>query len=96
MRISSPKSIRDVISSTLQRLGHSKKIKQCEVVDVWPSIVGEQISKIATAERMEHGKLFVKVSRSTWRNELIFLKQELIERINKTMDQEIVQDIIFK
>ena len=45
---------------------------------------------------MRDGKLFVHVPQAEWRNELIFLKKDLIEKINTTMHQDIVNDIIFR
>jgi len=45
---------------------------------------------------MRDGKLFVHVSQAEWRNELIFLKKDLIEKINTSMHQDIVNDIIFR
>ena len=96
MRALAPKSIGSAIESALSDLGLGKKVRQYEVLDRWQEIVGEQIANVATAERISEGKLFVSVSRAPWRNELLFLKKELIERINKAMHQDIVKDIIFR
>jgi predicted nucleic acid-binding Zn ribbon protein len=96
MRSSSPKPLDRAIGSVLQELGLGKRIKQYEVIETWPTIVGRQIATVAIAERMEKGVLFVHVTRAPWRNELVFLKKELIEKINKAMNQNIVKDIIFR
>jgi predicted nucleic acid-binding Zn ribbon protein len=96
MKQSQPKLIGGAIASVLQQLGMGSRIKQYEVLDAWPHIVGDQIAKVTTAERMESGKLFVHVTRSVWRNELVFLKKALVMKINKEMNQEIVKDIIFR
>ena len=84
------------ISSVLSSLGIGRKIKQYELLEAWPEIVGKQIADVTTAERMTEGKLFIHVEQAVWRNELIFLKKDLIEKINRTMHQESVQDIIFR
>ena len=96
MRNTQPKPIGNAIESVIQHLGIGKKLRDYEVIDAWPGIVGEQISNVATPMRIEHGKLFVHVSQAAWRNELVFLKSALIEKINKAMHQEIVNDIIFR
>jgi predicted nucleic acid-binding Zn ribbon protein len=96
MKSSSPRPIADVIAKAIQQLGLGTKFKQHEVLDLWSQIVGEQISKVTAAESIRDGKLFVSVKHSTWRNELIFLKQELIARINKRVNQVIINDIIFR
>lgn len=96
MKTTAPKPFAQGIASALDALGLEKKVKQYEVLDVWKEVVGEQIAQVTTADFFSGGKLFIRVSRSTWRNELIFLKQQLIQKINAAMGQEIVHDIIFR
>ena len=96
MKRSSPTKLSEGIAAVLLELGMGKKIRQYEVFNLWESIVGEQIAKVAVAERISGSKLFVRVSRATWRNELIFLKQELITKINRALNEEIISDIIFR
>ena len=89
------KQIGIAIESTLKQLGLGEKLKQYEVLELWPKIVGEQIAKITQVEHIRDGKLFVSVTHSTWRNELIFLKKELIVKINQAVSPNVVKDIIF-
>jgi len=96
MRKSKPKQINNVISSVIQQLGLGPKIKQHELLDAWPRIVGDQIAKVTTATSIVNGKLVVRVKYATWRNELIFLKRGIISKINKEMNQEFIKDILFK
>ncbi|TLY29659.1 MAG: DUF721 domain-containing protein [Ignavibacteria bacterium] len=96
MRKSATRSISSGISAVLDELSLGRTIKQYEILDAWPRIVGSQIASVSTAERMRDGKLFVHVPQAEWRNELIFLKKDLIEKINTAMHQDIVNDIIFR
>jgi len=89
------RQIGSAIESVLKQLGIGERLRQYEVLDIWPKVVGERISNVTKAERIHDGKLFVSVKYSTWRNELIFLKKELITKINESMDQNVVKDIIF-
>ena len=91
-----PRGIKSSLEETIKSLGLSRKIEQYTVVELWPSIVGERIAKVTVAERMNDDTLFIHVTRATWRNELIFLKKEIIEKINVTMGHEVVKDIIFR
>lgn len=84
------------VSRTLESLGLTKKLRQYEVLDRWPSIVGERIAAAAQAVRVDDGKLFVHVKSAAWRNELVFLKKDLVRKINATMGQDIIVDIIFR
>ena len=96
MRKSNPKHISNSIKSVFHQLGLGIKLREYEILDAWPRIVGKQIAKVTNAERINDGKLFIHVASSTWRSELVFLKKELIRKINQAMNQEIVKDIIFR
>lgn len=96
MNNNDPKLIGNLINSVLKQLGIDQKLKQFEIIDIWAKVVGEQISKVAKAETIRGGKLYVSVEHSTWRNELIYMKNELIDKLNAEMKQEIVKDIIFR
>ena len=96
MKQSSPKQLGNAIASVLDRLGIGKKLKRYEILDLWPQIVGDQIAQVTKVDHIEGEKLFITVSRSTWRNELMFLKKDLIEKVNASLGQEIIKDIIFR
>ena len=91
-----PKPIGAAIAGVLERLGLGAKMKQYEVLEAWANIVGEQIAKVTSADQIRDGKLIVRVAHSTWRNELVFLKKELIDKINRAMHRDVVKDIIFR
>lgn len=96
MKRSSPKLLAEGMAALLHELGMGKKIRQYEVIDLWAGIVGEQIAKVAVAEYINGSKLFVRVARATWRNELVFLKKDLIGKINAALNEEVISDIIFR
>ncbi len=96
MKHAAPVSFGSSVSRILESLGLTKRLRQYEVLDRWPSIVGERIAAAAEAVRIDEGKLFVHVKSAAWRNELIFLKRDLLRKINAAMGQEIVTDIIFR
>jgi predicted nucleic acid-binding Zn ribbon protein len=92
----STRRIADGLGDVIRELGLGKKIRQYEAIDVWKDVVGESIAGVTEAEYIAGGKLFVRVARPTWRNELVYLKRELMEKLNTALGDEIVTDIIFK
>ena len=96
LRVAQPRKLGSVLSSVLDQLGHSKKLMRYAVLERWGEVVGSQIAGVTTAEKMDGGKLYIRVSRSAWRNELVFLKREIIEKLNGSMKEAIVEDIIFR
>ncbi len=60
----------------------------------WRNIVGELLAERSTPEKYEHHTLFVKVNNPTWMQELVLIKPQIIERMNKLLETQ-VNDIIF-
>lgn len=89
-------SLKEALEQMLKAYGIDSKVKSYSVVVEWAEIVGEKIAKHSTAERMESGKLIVRVHSSAWRQELQFQKLEIIKKINLKYGGEIVKDIIFR
>jgi predicted nucleic acid-binding Zn ribbon protein len=90
-----PESLGGVLQNLLRNLGLEKRIKEQELVLNWDKIVGEKIADKAKAYKIEGNKLFVRVESSCWRNELFYLKKDIIEKLNNSVKKEIVKDIIF-
>ncbi len=45
--------------------------------------------------RVEDGKVFVQVHSSSWRTELVFMKPDIVRRLNQKVGRRVIQDIIF-
>jgi len=86
--------IGNILSKFLYELGIDKPVMKYRALTMWPEIVGERISNVTEAKRLTDGKIFVKVQNDSWRNELTFYKQEIIQKINKEIGLKIVKDII--
>ncbi|MFQ5769366.1 MAG: DUF721 domain-containing protein [bacterium] len=90
-----PGTLGDSISQLLKSLGIEKKVKQHEVVSKWPEIVGKKVASVTNVEKVVDGILFIKVISSAWRNELIYMKKDILQRMNKTFGAGIIKDIRF-
>ncbi|MFQ5560676.1 MAG: DUF721 domain-containing protein, partial [Nitrospinota bacterium] len=74
----SPKPLASAISTLLKELGIEGKLKQYEALNDWAAIVGEKISNVTTAEKVQDGILYIKVKNSAWRNELLYMKSDIL------------------
>lgn len=90
------KSIGLALDELISSLGIKKKLQEYDAVIYWEQVVGEQIARVTTAKRIAQGVLFVHVKTSTWRNELILRKKEIIDKMNTIVGLNIVKDIKFQ
>jgi len=90
-----PESLGSVLGNLLKDLGLEKRIKEQDIIINWEKIVGNNIAENTKPFKIEGTKLFLKVKSSAWRNELFYLKKELITKLNDSAKQELIKDIIF-
>ncbi|HEY6951512.1 MAG TPA: DUF721 domain-containing protein [Bacteroidota bacterium] len=93
---SQTKDIRSSIQELIDGLGIKKKLAEYDAVLLWESLVGEHVARAATATKIVNGVLFVKVTSSTWRNELSLRKKEIITTLNTALGDEVVKDMRFQ
>lgn len=84
-----------VIQNLLKNLGLERRINEQKLIINWENIVGNNIAEKTKAFKIEGKKLFVKVENPCWRNELFYLKKDIIDKLNRSVKQEVIKDIIF-
>ena len=89
-------SVEEVLSSVLNKSGFEDKSEYIKIYKIWPAIVGEKIAENTCLESVKRGTLFVNASSSAWMQELHFLKDMIIEKLEKELGDGTVRDIRFK
>jgi hypothetical protein len=67
-----------------------------KIHEAWPGIVDETMAENAVPWAMKNKVLLVHVTSSIWIQELHFLKNELIMKINQSLGEEAITDMIFR
>lgn len=90
-----PHKIGTVLRRTLRRMELDTRLEGYRVWHLWDDIVGEKIARRAQPERLRNQILFVKVSNSTWMQQLQTMKPMLLEKIHETVKEARITDIRF-
>lgn len=84
-----------IVDSYLSDKGYSSFCKEYSIVKNWKEIVGDKISSITVCKGVEKNILYVAVSVASWRNELHFLKKEILKKIKTEYNCQTITDIMF-
>ncbi len=84
-----------VLNKTLKKKGLKKKISEEMPVLIWHEAAGSKISLMTEISHINNGVLFVKVSNSIWSQQLSFLKNTLINKLNHRLGSPVIKDIKF-
>lgn len=84
-----------ILRKTLRKMDLDTKLEGYRIWSLWADIVGEQVARKTQPERLRNRILFVRVSSSTWMQQLQTMKPMLLERIHKTIKGAAIKDIRF-
>lgn len=73
-----------------------RRLREADVIRLWPEIVGERIARRVTPLHITRGRLVIECSDAVWRAELQFHKPELLQRIHDAVGEGIVKEIFLK
>lgn len=90
-----PQLLGSVIDKFFADLGLRERYKRSKIIGAWQDIVGEQVAKVSTAERIVGKRLFIHVTDSAWRHELHLRKKEIIFKVNRYIGMTAIDDIMF-
>lgn len=97
--MSQPASIGDILKRQLARRGVARRITEASVEHLWPEVVGEEIAARTKVVKIERGRVLVSVDDPAWRQELIYHKPALIDKLNAALKDDsqgtVVTDIMF-
>lgn len=95
MRTKKPKALGKTIARLLKNMGIEQRIKEHQALNEWSEIVGEKVAAVTRANKVVDGILFVKVKNSSWRNELIYMRQEILVKIDQTVGTGVIKELRF-
>ncbi len=78
-----------------RRYDIEKPIEQHKAILLWDEIVGNSITNVTTPKKIENDVLIVEVNSPVWRNELMFLKQNILQKLNQKLKGEPIKEIRF-
>ena len=72
------------------------KIAEIEAVNMWESIIGKQIARATSSIYIKDGTLYIHLKSSIVRNELMMMRNEIIQEINQRIGSRVVKTIILR
>ena len=93
--MSSPEQLSVILNSFLSKKGYLSSCKELDVIYRWKNIVGDTIYSVSKCNNIEDGILYVKIDNASWRQELSFIKNEILKKIYFETRCKSIRDIIF-
>jgi len=85
----------DFLQKVLRRKKILLDLMDHDILDTWNKAVGPQISAHTNPFKFKNGTLFVNVSDPAWMQQLRFMKQEIMNKVNLEWKKEEIKNIYF-
>ena len=88
------KSIGDLLGDFSQQKKLKKPLLEARVVNLWQPLMGDLINKYTEKIFVKNRVLFVKVNQAALKNELLYLQEQIIVKINKEVGEDAVVKMV--
>lgn len=86
------------IGEAMQQFLNSSRIKggiqALQIEDVWEEIMGKTIARYTDKLQIIGDKLIITTSVAPLKNELIYQKEKIKQRVNESLQQKVINEVI--
>ena len=96
MKRNNTEQIGDVLRQFLRQQGLETPLNEYRLVDAWKDVVGPVINRYTTNLFIKNQILYVRLSSSVIRQELMMGREMLIRNLNAQVGSQVIVNIVFR
>ncbi|MEO7265299.1 MAG: DUF721 domain-containing protein [Ferruginibacter sp.] len=88
------------LQEAMQQFLKNSKLKQgiqaMQIEEVWETIMGKTVSKYTDKIQIIGSTLFVTTTVAPLKNELLYQKEKIIERVNEALGDKVIKEVVVR
>ncbi|RYD71666.1 MAG: DUF721 domain-containing protein [Sphingobacteriales bacterium] len=88
-------SLKDAIEKLLHTYKLKSKVQEAQLVAAWESIMGKMIERHTRDLYIKNKKLFVKLDSAVVRQELMYARTTVLEKVNQELGARVIEEVVF-
>jgi hypothetical protein len=89
-------SIGEALKQFLKKSKLKSGIQALQIEEAWEKIMGKTIANYTDKIEIINTTLFISTSVAPLKNELIYQKAKIIERVNEALGERIIKEVVIK
>jgi hypothetical protein len=89
-------SLQDAIQQFLQKSRLKSGIQALRIEDVWEEVMGKTVAKYTDKIQIINQTLYISSAVAPLKNELLYQKDKVIERVNEALGEKVVKEVVIK
>jgi predicted nucleic acid-binding Zn ribbon protein len=96
MRKSDTQKLGEIIREYLEQMMIDKKLKEVSTIRAWEELMGKPVAERTRNIYVKNKVLFIELKSSVLRNELIMMRQTIIDKINERAGENIIEKMVVR
>lgn len=89
-------SIGDALKDFLKKSKLKSGVQAMQVQDAWEKIMGKTIANYTDKIEIINSTLFISTKVAPLKNELIYQKAKIVERVNEALGEKVIKEVVIK
>ena len=89
-------SLQDAIQEFLKHSRLKSGIQALRIEEIWEEVMGKTIAKYTDKIQLINHTLYITTTVAPLKNELLYQKEKIIERINEILMEKLVTEVVIK
>ncbi|HXS56670.1 MAG TPA: DUF721 domain-containing protein [Hanamia sp.] len=89
-------SIGDALKDFLKKSRLKSGVQAMQVEDAWEKIMGRTIANYTDKIEIKNSTLFISTSVAPLKNELLYQKEKIIQRVNEALGERVITEVVVK
>lgn len=96
MRRGETKSIAELVRTMCREEGLETPLNEYRLINAWSQVLGPAVASYTKSVQIYNQVLFVKVTSSVLRQELLMNRKSLVKKLNDHVKAQVITDIVLK
>jgi hypothetical protein len=89
-------SMQDAIQQFLKQSRLKSGIQALQIEEIWESVMGKTIAKYTDKIQIIQHTLFITTQVAPLKNELLYQKEKIIDRVNEALGEKVIREVVIK
>ncbi len=89
-------SMQDAMQHFLKKSRLKSGIQALQIEELWEQIMGKTIAKYTDKIQIINHTLFITSTVAPLKNELLYQKDKIIERVNEALGENVIKEVVIK
>ncbi len=86
----------EALQQFLRKSRMKGNMQALQITDVWEQIMGSTVARYTDSIQIVNHTLFISTRVAPLRNELVYQKEKIIQRVNEALGEQVISEVVIR